>query len=910
MMSDGTDPPGLQAVCDEGLALHRAGRLGEAAQRYGKVLSGDPGHFDALRLLGMVRTQSGRPEEGVALIRRAIEVDPEVATAHASLGAALSGLNRPAEAVASLDAALALKPDYFEARFHRASALRTLDRRAEALADLDAAVALNPASPEAHDLRAIVLNELGRSEAALESYDAAVALRPAYAEGWNNRGALLNDLDRPEAALASLDRALALKPDFAEAHYNRAMALDRLKRPEAALASYDRAIALKPDYAEALANRGLVLADLQRPAEALASFNAVAALRPADAEAWNRRAIVLGDLGRHEEALESIDRALALQPDLADAHYDRSVALVRLNRPDEALESLDAAIALAPDHACAHHNRGSTLGALGRPKEALASFDRAIALKPDYAEAFANRGLMLRTLQRLDEALESYHRALALDPANVDAHVGKSFVFLLNGQFEIGWREHEWRKAGWDAARRLAPERAWSGEGELAGKRLFLEGEQGLGDVLQFVRYVDLLAGSGADITLAVQAPLRGLIAAALPGVAVLGQGEAPPDFDYHCALMSLPLAFGTTLATIPPPLRLRSGERRAEFAALLGPKTRPRVGLAWSGNPAYANDRSRSMAFETLTPLLGDDIEWIAVQNEIRPSDAAAFAASGRVAFFGDVLDDFTATAALVELMDLVIRVDTSLAHLAGSLGKPVWILLPFAPDWRWLLGRPHSPGYPTARLFRQPVIGDGPVWSPTSGPPCDRWRRSRLPLANRRIPTPWGSICPLWPSNDRLTMMSDGTDPPGLQAVCDEGLALHRAGRLGEAAQRYGKVLSGDPGISTPCASWGWSGRSPAGPRGRGPDPAGDRGRSRGRHRPRQPGRRAQRSEPAGRGRGQPRCGPCAEARLLRGALPPSIGAADLGPARRSSGRPGRGRRPEPGLAGSPRPAGHRAE
>ena len=451
-----------------------------------------------------------------------------------------------------------------------------------------------------------------------------------------------------------------------------------------------------------------MLNELGRSEAALESYDAAVALRPAYAEGWNNRGALLNDLDRPEAALASLDRALALKPDFAEAHYNRAMALDRLKRPEAALASFDAAIALTPGHAFAHNNRGTALNALGRPKEAMASFDRALALKPDYVEAMANRGLALAELQRPAAALASYDAAIALDPGNVDAHVGKSFVFLLNDQFDAGWREYEWRKAGWDAAKRLAPERAWSGEGDLAGKRLFLHAEQGLGDSLQFARYLPLLADRSADITLYVQASLVGLLGASLAGVSVIAEGGPPPDFDWHCSLMSLPLAFETTPETIPPPLRLQSGERRAEFAALLGPKTRPRVGLTWSGNPAHINDRNRSIAFETLAPLLGEGIEWIALQNEIRQSDAAAFAASGRVAFFGDALDDFAATAALVAQMDLVICVDTSLAHLAGALGKPVWILLPYAPDWRWLLGRTDSPWYPTARLFRQPAFGD----------------------------------------------------------------------------------------------------------------------------------------------------------------------------------------------------------
>jgi tetratricopeptide (TPR) repeat protein len=486
------------------------------------------------------------------------------------------------------------------------------------------------------------------------------------------------------------------------------VALRALGRREEALADLDAAVALNAHSPEAHNLRAIVLHELKRPEAALASYDATVALRPAYAEAWNNRGVALGEVGQAEAALASHDQAIALKPDFADAHYNRGVALDRLKRPAEALASLDAAIALAPGHARAQHNRGTALEALGRSDEAVASYDRAIALKPDYAEAFSNRGLALRNLQRLDEALASYDAAVALDAAYVDAHLGRSFLSLLAGDFEAGWREYEWRKAGRDAAGRPDPDRDWLGEGELAGQRLLVRHEQGLGDTLQFARYVPLLSARGAEVTLVVQPPLAGLLAASLPGVRVIAEGDPAPDADRHVSLMSLPLAFSTTLDTVPPPLRLDADARRADWAERLGAKTRPRIGLAWSGNPAHVNDRNRSIGFSTLAPLLGDAVEWIVLQNDIRPADAEAFAASGRARFFGEALADFADTAALADQLDLIITVDTSLAHLAGGLGKPVWVLLPYSPDWRWLLGRADSPWYPTARLFRQAKAGD----------------------------------------------------------------------------------------------------------------------------------------------------------------------------------------------------------
>ncbi len=501
-------------------------------------------------------------------------------------------------------------------------------------------------------------------------------------------------------------QAVSLWPDQADAHYKRAGALKDEKRFAEALAAFDNAIALKPDYAQAHNGRGIVMANLNRPAEAVASFDRAIALQPDYAEAHNNRAIVLQDLGQLDDALAGLDRAIALQPDNAWAYNNRGVALHGLGRFGKSLASHEKAIVLKADYAEAYYNRGIVLQELNRLDDALASFDQAITLKPGYAAAHNNRGTLLLDLKRLDDALAAFDRAIALTGGFAEAYLNKSYCLLRMGRFAEGWRLHEWRKdTEKPVANRSFRQPLWLGKEDIAHKTLFVHWEQGFGDTIQFFRYGALLRARGASVVMSVQEPLYRLLSQNSAGIRFLKNDEVPAAFDYHCPLMSLPLALGTTLESVPSEQSYLSADAplRKAWEARLPPPTKPRIGVVWSGSAKHKNDHNRSIGLTTLAPLFAIDAHWISLQKEVREEDRSLLRTLGQISHYGEALSDFSDTAAAIAGLNLVITVDTSVAHLAGAMGKEVWILLPFTADWRWLCDRDDCPWYPTARLFRQ---------------------------------------------------------------------------------------------------------------------------------------------------------------------------------------------------------------
>jgi tetratricopeptide (TPR) repeat protein len=527
--------------------------------------------------------------------------------------------------------------------------------------------------------RALLLHQHSRLDEARVLYEQVTQLEPRHLQAVVFLGVLAVESGQAERAVELTARALQLDPRCVAAHIVRGRALHKLGQREAAVTSYDRAIELVPDNPEMYLKRGDVVAELGRPEAALASYDKVVALKPDCVEGWCNRGNMLKDLRRFQEALESYDRALALREDHL-LHNNRATVLDELQQPDAALASYERAISLKPDYVEAHGNRATLLGALGRTEAALAGFDAAIAIDPECARAYFNRGL----------------------------------VRLLSGDFENGWEDYEWRWKINDPAfqkGRVFPQPRWSGHEPLRGKTILLHREQGIGDLLQCCRYVKLLAERGAGVILEAHGPALSLLARNFAGLAhVIEQGTPSPPFDYWCPLMSVPRALGTRLQNIPASARyLESDPGRVEhWRRKLGEQTGPRVGLVWSGRTTHPNDQRRSIALVDLIGHLPAGCQYFSLQKEVREHDRRALHENPRVQHFADQLQDLSDTAAVCECMDVVISVDTSVAHLSGALGRTTWMLLPFGPDWRWLLDRNDSPWYPTARLYRQSVRGD----------------------------------------------------------------------------------------------------------------------------------------------------------------------------------------------------------
>ena len=485
--------------------------------------------------------------------------------------------------------------------------------------------------------------------------------------------------------------------------------LQQQGRLEEALKSFDKAVQLRPDDAELWARLGTVLLDLKRPADALLSLQHALNLDPRHLDAAYKSASVFCRLGRFEEALRHCDLCNELQPNNAFVLQMRGTALRGLRRFEEYLADSRLAHTLDPGNIETRNNIGDALQSLGRYEEALPWFDRALELRPRYPIALINKAASLTALRRFDEAIAVYHHVDAIDPGNAEAAWNLSLVQLLTGDFEAGWtgREARWNRKTRQADQPKLSKVMWLGQEALEGKTILVHADEGLGDTIQFVRYVPMMAERGARVILAVQAPAQALLSD-FPGVSECIPMSSPtlPPYDMHCPICSLPLAFGTRLDTIPSEiayLPAPADSRVQAWKDRLGPHQKLRVGLVWSGNPEHANDRNRSIPLSMFSRLLDVDAIFVSLQKDPRAGDQAVLRERTEIVDLTAGLTDFVETAALISCLDLVITVDTSVAHLAAALGRPTWILLPNVPDYRWLLDRDDSPWYPTVRLFRQ---------------------------------------------------------------------------------------------------------------------------------------------------------------------------------------------------------------
>jgi tetratricopeptide (TPR) repeat protein len=655
-----------------------------------------------------------RLQDALTLYDSIIRAEPKMAAAHYNRGVVLHSLGKAEDALRSYDIAIHLRPDLLGAHYNRAIALKTLGRLEDAIRSYDDLIARDPDNPHAYNNRSSIMRELGRIEEALRSATMAVALKPDFAEAHNNLGRAFQDLRRLSEALESFNKATALKPGYAEAYNNLGNALRALGRSAEALQSYDKALAISTDYPEVHYNRAIALKEVEGLEAAIKSFDGAIKLNPRFAAAHNDKGLALRDLGRLEESLSCFSRAVELMPHHGDAHKNRGSVLLALKRPHEALNSFDLAVALAPDCAEAHNDRGNALLELGHPNEALGCYEKAIQLDPQLAEAHCNKAFRLRELKRVDEAIRCYDAAIRINPGMAGAYWDKSLCLLMKGDWEAGWPLHEWRKKKpkpsglWKS-----PDQEWTGKESLEGKTLFIHAEQGLGDTIQFCRYARLARAKAAKVILGVPDALVRLLKG-LGGEIDVVASIAPPDaFDIHIPLMSMPLAFRTTpddcLSEVPY-LKAEPGTV-AKWKARLG-RDGFKVGICWQGSMIDAARAFPVAHLESVARI--PDVRLISLQKHDGVEQLRELPIGMKVETLGDDFDAgtdaFVDAAAVVECLDLVIASDTAIAHLAGALARPTWVVLKYVPDWRWLLDRPDSPWYPTMRLFRQPGPGD---WS-----------------------------------------------------------------------------------------------------------------------------------------------------------------------------------------------------
>ena len=636
----------IAQALDAAVKHHQGGNLGEAERLYREILDRDPRNADAWHLLGLVSIARDQFEDALMHIGKAIELDPKQAVFHN----------------------------------HLAEAYRSLDR-------LDQAE---------HGCRL------------------AIGLKPDFAIAHNTLGTVLDAKRDGQQAIASYRRAIALKPDFAQAHYNLGLALESQGQLPDAQASYREALLVQPDYALALHRLGVVWQQQSRLNEAIDCFRRSLALMPDHSAAHCNLGTALKDQGRAMEAIESYRRALALDPKLTEAYFNLAVIYQTLRRFEDAEEAYRRCLRIYPRWAEAFNNLGSLLRLQGKLSEAIHCYQQALEFRPDFAEVLSNLGNVFTMQGRRAEAMVCYDQSLRMRPDHAQGHANRAMVRLAEGNFAEGWSEFEWRWKCDDFPKHGHATPQWDGS-RLGDRTLLVHAEQGLGDTLQFVRYVRMLQARGDKVVVEVQPSLvRLLEQSGFRGV--VARGAPLPHCDVRIGLMSLPGIFGTDLDSIPADVPYLSVDAKiiGQWRDTLGDARKFSVGLVWQGSQTHRKDRFRSIPLARFAPLALENVELVSLQKGPGCDQLAGVTDRFRIRDFGDALDSdcgsFVNIAAIMKILDLVITVDTATAHLAGGLGVPVWVAVPFAPDWRWQYDREDCPWYPTLRLFRQTIFDD---WS-----------------------------------------------------------------------------------------------------------------------------------------------------------------------------------------------------
>jgi len=685
----------IQQAINLGIQHHQAGDLPKAEGIYQQILRADPNQPIVLHLHGMIAHQAGNNDIAFDLISKALNIEPDYAEAHYNLALVLHALGKTGEAVESFRKAIAIKPDYVKALYNLGNALQGL----------------------------------GELDDAVTSYNKAITIKPDYAEAHFKLGNALQGLGKLDESMISYNKAITIKPNYAEAHYNLGIVLQALRKLNDAVISYNEAIAIKPDYAAAHSNLGKTLKKIGKLDEALESFNKAIAIEPDNAEAHYNFGHILQELERHDEAMVSFNKAIDIKPDYPEAHSNLGNAFYKLGQIDEALASFNKAIAINPDFAEAYNNLGNALKGLGSLDEAMTIFNKALQLKPDYAHAYYNTGATFQELGKLNEAIANYDKAISIKPDYAAAYWNKSLAFLICGEFKNGWELYEWR---WETGQSVRRHHKFKqpyvdgiklknetivNKSRLRSIKLLVWMEQGVGDEIMFASLLTDLAQNVGSIVVECEERLQPIFQRSYPEIKFIPCMDPPSlkldddEIDYQISAGDLGYFLRSDLNSFsiqksylcPDPTK--RDQIRSEYIQKWPSKLL--VGISWrSVNAIYGANRNLSL--DQWEPLISNvDCNFISLQYGEVEDELLALNENTGLKVFNDTnidqLTDMDTFAAQVAALDIIISIDNSTVHMAGALGVPTWVLLPYAPDWRWLLNREDSPWYGSIKLYRQ---------------------------------------------------------------------------------------------------------------------------------------------------------------------------------------------------------------
>jgi tetratricopeptide (TPR) repeat protein len=683
---------------DLGIALAQQQKLDQAAESFRQAVRLQPNLAAAHNNLGLVLMWQGRLDEAIASVRRAIDLNPRFADAHNNLGLALAARGQVFDAVDCYRQALRCDPNHANAQTNLNRALGPPPPPVPREPDTETDAA-------SYNVQGDHYFREGRLADAIAAFQAAVRVHPTYADAHGNLGNVYFYQGRYDEATASYRRALELNPTSGIFYTNLGAVLVHQQRFTEAEAACREAVRFQPEEPGAHNNLGNAQQSLGKNEEAAASYREALRLNPSFPEAHHNLGLVLMEQKKAPEAIERYREAIRLKPDYADAYASLATALVDQEKTDEGMAAAQQALRLQPSCVPAHCALGVAYLARECTSAAMHCFEEALLLKPDFAHAHCSRGVALLTQNRAREALAAFDQALRIKPEHADARFGRSLTNLVLGDLGPGFEEYEWRtKCRPFFGTRKIDGPVWTGS-PLEGRTILLYAEQGLGDTLQFVRYAALVKQMGATVIVECQPSVVRLLKRTEGIDRLIGQGSPLPPYDVHASLLSLPAILHTTSSTVPvgAPYVMADEGLVQQWRQALSSEPGFRVGICWQGNQEHKRDRLRSIPLRQFEPLARlEGVRLISLQVGHGLEQMQELAGSFQVADWSDKLNDFMDTASLMKNLDLVITVDTSPAHLAGALGVPVWVILPFSPDWRWQLEREDNPWYPTMRLFR----------------------------------------------------------------------------------------------------------------------------------------------------------------------------------------------------------------